>query len=148
MGVIYGLLNVLHFLKHVLILTFLWIKPHKFVYVRYTTRPQGKAVYAILTFWPENNQIILGSPVTTTKTRITMLGLQTTLKWSLYMNKFLVIELPTLPINKMPSQWAWALKMENLKNLWKSQFFFYILWCELDLFKMFWKLWYHISRFF
>nr|XP_022316391.1 alpha-L-fucosidase-like [Crassostrea virginica] len=85
--------------------------------VWYTTRPQEKAVYAILTFWPENNQIILGSPVTTAKTRITMLGLQTTLKWSLYMNKFLVIELPTLPINKMPSQWAWALKMENLKNL-------------------------------
>lgn len=84
--------------------------------VWYTIRPQEKAVYAILTFWPENNQIILGAPVTTTKTRISMIGVETPLKWSLYRNKILIIELPILPVNKMPCQWAWVIKMENLKN--------------------------------
>eukprot|EP00105_Crassostrea_gigas_P005877 XP_011419622.1 PREDICTED: alpha-L-fucosidase [Crassostrea gigas] len=86
--------------------------------VWYTTKKQGNstAVYGIVTFWPQDNKILLGVPVTTATTRVTMLGVKEPLKWSVFKNVAMQIEFPVLSYNQMPCKWAWVIKMENLKN--------------------------------
>jgi alpha-L-fucosidase len=85
---------------------------------RYTTKKQenGTAVYGIVTNWPEDNRLLLGLPVPTATTQVTMLGVNKPLKWSMYKGVIMMVEMPNLSTNTMPCKWAWVIKMENLKN--------------------------------
>jgi alpha-L-fucosidase len=88
------------------------------IFNRYTTKKQGSGtvVYGIVTSWPEDNVLVLGLPVPTATTRVTMVGVRDPLKWSMIKDVAMVVEMPYLRPNEMPCQWAWVIKMENLKN--------------------------------
>ena len=73
-------------------------------------------VYAIMLFWPENNTLVLGAPTATATTKVTWLGYNDgeQMKTSHNINGGIRILIPYLPFNKMPCQWAWVFKLENL----------------------------------
>ncbi|KAL3877702.1 hypothetical protein ACJMK2_035368 [Sinanodonta woodiana] len=87
--------------------------------VWYTSKKQesGLSVYAIIQNWPTGQTLTFGAPITTSKTTVSLLG---------YPNKFnwvpaspsggIVIEMPYIPISRMPCQWAWVFKLQNLAN--------------------------------
>jgi alpha-L-fucosidase len=84
--------------------------------------PAGSVVvYAILLDWP-GDTLTLGAPVATPSTKVTMLGykgLDATFEWTTTgVNNVnaMVIKIPPIPINKLPSLWAWVLKLESLSN--------------------------------
>jgi len=92
--------------------------------VWYTARKNAKStngydVYAIVLFWPEDNILNLGSPLTTPSTSVTLLGLKNPLHQPKLVggttNGMRVI-FPQVNVNQLPCQWAWVLKMTNLKN--------------------------------
>lgn len=70
------------------------------------------SVYAIVLKWA-GNQILLGAPKATSSTKVTMLGYPSMLKY-VQKSQGLVIQIPSIPPNKMPCQWAWVLKLENI----------------------------------
>ena len=72
-----------------------------------------RQVYAILPKFPEN-QVILKDIRTSSKTKITLLGYDKTLKWKQNGNN-IVIEIPTIPYSKVPCQYAWTLKLEYVE---------------------------------
>ena len=74
---------------------------------------KNNAVYAILPKFPEN-QVILKDIRTSSKTKITLLGYDKTLKWKQNGNN-IVIEIPTIPYSKVPCQYAWTLKLEYVE---------------------------------
>jgi len=78
----------------------------------------GYSVYAFVLDWPEDNTLKLGSPETTDKTTVSMLGYTGgPFKWSGYSNTAgLVVKFPFIPPNKLPSYHAWVLKIDNLAN--------------------------------
>ena len=51
---------------------------------------------------------------TSSKTKITLLGYDKTLKWKQNGNN-IVIEIPTIPYSKVPCQYAWTLKLEYVE---------------------------------
>jgi len=74
--------------------------------------------YAIVLSWPDNNTLILGAPVTTPQTRVTMLGYagsDSEFMWSVNGGN-MTIKFPYIPVNKLPSVEAWVLKIEHLGN--------------------------------
>lgn len=80
---------------------------------RYTSK--GLAVYAIFLHWPENGVLNLESPITTSTTKIMMLGIQGDLKWSTDPDKGLLISLPQLPPSAVPAEFAWTIKLTGVK---------------------------------
>lgn len=80
--------------------------------VWYTSRET--AVYAIFLHWPENGILGLLSPVTTTTTQITMLGIQKDLKWSTDPEEGLLIYLPQLPLFTLPVEFGWTIKLTGV----------------------------------
>jgi len=76
-------------------------------------------VYAIVLDWPEGNTLVLGAPVATAGTKVTMLGYTGTSTFSLATPEddsigAMTINIPAIPINKLPSVWAWVLKLEHV----------------------------------
>uniref|UniRef100_A0A2K5DRE8 Alpha-L-fucosidase n=1 Tax=Aotus nancymaae TaxID=37293 RepID=A0A2K5DRE8_AOTNA len=88
-----------------------WEKNATFVW--YTSK--GSAVYAIFKYWPENGLLNLVSPITTSTTKIMMLGIQGDLKWSTDPDKGLLISLPQLPPSAVPVEFAWTIKLAGVK---------------------------------
>ena len=81
---------------------------------RYTA--QGKLVYAFFTQWPDNDQLELSGVLPTDKTRISLVGYSAaTMKWSKREGGGMVVSIPQLTPAKLPCEWAWALKMENVE---------------------------------
>ena len=77
---------------------------------RYTSKSQD--VYAIVLEWPTTGILELDAPVShPDKTEITMLGLDMNIKWRSKGEKGMVIEMPVVSVNEIPSQWAWVLKV-------------------------------------
>lgn len=74
----------------------------------------GLAVYAIMLDWPESNMLTLGLPKPTFGTTVTMLGYYGELAFSQNVKGQMVIALPIIPFNKLPCDYAWVLKMEQL----------------------------------
>lgn len=70
-------------------------------------------VYAIVLKWPKNNILYLGAPVTTSDTRVTMLGYKGK-EFSWKGGEGINITFPAISYNELPCQWSWVLKMENL----------------------------------
>ncbi|XP_041623836.1 tissue alpha-L-fucosidase [Vulpes lagopus] len=81
--------------------------------VWYTSR--GMTVYAIFLHWPENGVLSLKSPITTSTTQITMLGIQKDLKWSTEPEEGLLIYLPQLPLFTLPVEFGWTIKLTGVE---------------------------------
>ena len=81
------------------------------------TSESGQSVYAFMLKWPEDNKLVLGAPVTANNTKIQLLGVEESLKYTMSGN-VVEITLPFVPPSKMPSDVAWMLKFDNLKNSW------------------------------
>jgi alpha-L-fucosidase len=75
------------------------------------------AVYAIFLRWPDDNTLALGAPDPTFQTRATMLGFgQLPWTFSTTPGVGMFVNLPTVPFTKLPSTWAWTIKLEYLFN--------------------------------
>lgn len=49
-------------------------------------------------------------------TKVSMLGLNVNIEWKLgAAGKGMVIQMPQVPISRLPSDWAWVLKLTNVK---------------------------------
>ena len=82
--------------------------------VRYTSKPD--TVYAILLEWPLTDELTLGVPISTSGTQVTMLGYEGEFNWKPATDKGgMIVTFPSIPVSKLPCQWAWALKLENVK---------------------------------
>jgi alpha-L-fucosidase len=72
-------------------------------------------VYAIMLDWPNSGQLVLGLPQPTSSTNVSMLGYGP-VDYSKNTEGRMVITMPIIPFNKMPCDYAWVFKMENLAN--------------------------------
>lgn len=82
--------------------------------VWYTSKPS--AVYAIVLEWPSTEQLTLGAPISTEETQVTMLGYEGKIVWKPASVKGgLIVMMPGVPVNRLPSQWAWVLKLQNVE---------------------------------
>ena len=83
-------------------------------FLRYTSK--ADAVYTIVVEWPSRDELTLGAPISTGDTQVTMLGYQGKFDWKPASDKGgMIVTMPGIPVNKLPSQWAWTLKLENVK---------------------------------
>ncbi|MEQ2230063.1 Plasma alpha-L-fucosidase [Ilyodon furcidens] len=79
--------------------------------VWYTSKPQEKAIFAILLEWPDDGSVILNEPVVTKgQTQVELLG-HGALQWEPAKPRGLRVLLPQLSFKQMPCQWAWTLKL-------------------------------------
>lgn len=77
---------------------------------------KNETVYAIVLEWPSTDHLNLGAPNSTEDTQVTMLGYDGKFLWEPASAKGgMVIDFPPIAINKIPSEWAWVLKLENIK---------------------------------
>jgi len=87
---------------------------------RYTSKKgsSGIAVYAFVLKWPSSNELSLGAPQTgnPASTTVRMLGYNRNLVWKPGSQGGISISFADIPYNKLPSQWAWCIKMTGLKN--------------------------------
>ena len=84
--------------------------------IRYTAKnvsANKTDVYALLPTWPKTDALVLADPMPTTKTVVTLLGYPEPLEWSVGpQGDGIWITMP----QKMTGKWAWALKLEGLRN--------------------------------
>jgi hypothetical protein len=74
-------------------------------------------VYASLLVWPKNTtEIILGAPVTSQSTTVTLLGSNVgALKWqSGGASGGIIIDVSNIEIYSLASDWAWVFKLQNI----------------------------------
>ncbi|CAH1802901.1 unnamed protein product [Owenia fusiformis] len=86
--------------------------------VWYTSKPdQGGTinVYAIVLNWPKTNTLILGAPLSTSSTKVSLLGYAGYFSY-VPLSQGIRIDIPSIPFNQMPCQWAWVFKIKYLKN--------------------------------
>ena len=79
---------------------------------RYTTK--GSAVFALMTEWPENDEVTLHAPIPAANTDVSMLGYSGKIPW------YGKVGQPGLKfdihgVRKPPCQWAWAFRLENVQ---------------------------------
>ncbi|KAH9382707.1 hypothetical protein HPB48_023263 [Haemaphysalis longicornis] len=80
--------------------------------VFYTAK--GNTVYAFVLEWPESNVLYLESLRVPSEGQVTVLGRpEEKLRWHTNTIKGTLIFLPTLMPHKLPSPWAWVLKVEG-----------------------------------
>ncbi|XP_046357814.2 alpha-L-fucosidase-like [Haliotis rufescens] len=86
--------------------------------VWYTSKKDGDQnnVYAIILDWPEGDTLTLGAPVTTVATTVSLMGYQGNFNWKKGNTGGIVIEIPPIPVNKIPCMWAWSFKLTGLSN--------------------------------
>ncbi|EDO47582.1 predicted protein [Nematostella vectensis] len=73
-----------------------------------------EAVYAIALDWPSSGHLLLGQPITAKDTVVTMLGLSGNFAWTPGNKRGIVIDIPGIPVNKLPTEWAWVFKLVNV----------------------------------
>jgi alpha-L-fucosidase len=86
--------------------------------VWYTSKMEGSilSVFAIVLDWPITNQLLLGAPIATNQTQITMLGLTASLQWKQApAGQGIVVTMPTVNPAQLPCQWAWVIKMQTVQ---------------------------------
>jgi len=82
-------------------------------YVWYTSK--DASVYAISLAWPKDNMLTLGAATATPQTTVSMLGYKGALKWmSLGPSGGIIVSIPSIPVDQLPSEWAWVFKLDNL----------------------------------
>ncbi|XP_071081997.1 alpha-L-fucosidase-like [Haliotis cracherodii] len=84
----------------------------------YTSKvtPSGRNVYAIILDWPKGDTLSLGRPLTTVATTVSMLGYPGNFNWKERSTGGMDIEIPAIPINKMPCKYAWAFQLTGIGN--------------------------------
>ena len=82
--------------------------------VWYTSK--GSAVYDIFLHWPEDGILSLKSPITTSTTELTKLGIENDLKWSTNPDKGLLMYLSQLPPSALPTEFAWTVKLTGVQQ--------------------------------
>jgi alpha-L-fucosidase len=82
---------------------------------RYTSKDD--VVYAIVLQWPRGKTLELMAPVADPDhTKVAMLGLNMDIEWKRgTRRKGMVIQMPQVPVTKLPSDWAWVLKLANVE---------------------------------
>ena len=88
---------------------------------RYTQRKSvtsatGYSVYAFFLNWPDNNIVELGAPVVSANTKVQLLGYNGPDLSYMNVGKSLEVSIPYIPPSKMPCDYGWVLKFDNLKN--------------------------------
>lgn len=74
-------------------------------------------VYAIMLTWPDDSVLVLGAPIPSQSTQVTMLGYEGTVNWIAGPGgQGMNITLQNIPWNKLPSPWAWMFKLTNIAN--------------------------------
>jgi len=73
-------------------------------------------VYVFLLNWPDSNKLKLGSPKMTERTTVSMLGYTSPLSYGPLQPSGLEIDLSSIQWTKLPSLWAWVLKLEYLET--------------------------------
>lgn len=85
---------------------------------RYTSQKRSDGstdVYAILLDWPETDVLFLGAASPSDQTTVSLLGYKgEQLKYG-KSGTGMKIQIPAIPFNKMPCEWAWVLKITNLQ---------------------------------
>ena len=87
--------------------------------VWYTSKETGKGlvVYAILLEWPVTETLTLGAPIGTRLTQVELLGyLGKGFSWQPGKSGGVIVQVPSIPLGKMPCKWAWVLKISKLAN--------------------------------
>ena len=74
------------------------------------------SVYAITLKWPKGPQFQLGAPQPSPQTKVTLLGYPQPITWSWAQLAGLQINVPVIPFDEMPCQWAWVFRLDNLAN--------------------------------
>ena len=67
--------------------------------------------------WPSGGNLLLGAPVGTAQTSVSMLGYNGTLTWKAQPHKGLTVSLSGIGFTQMPSMFAWTLKLDRLDNI-------------------------------
>ena len=67
--------------------------------------------------WPNDNSLELMAPVAvTSESKVAMLGLDVDIQWKQgAQGEGMVIQMPQVPVSQLPSDWAWVLKLTNVK---------------------------------
>ena len=84
---------------------------------RYTASKDGQSVYACLLVWPNNaSEIILGAPVTSASTTVSLLGSTGgPLSWrSGGASGGIIIDVSSVKIYSLASDWTWVFKLQNI----------------------------------
>jgi len=82
--------------------------------VWYTSRAGN--VYAIVLSWPSDNTLLLAAPTSSPATAVTMLGVPKPFTWRAHSNQGIYVQFPNIPVNKLPSNVVWVLKLTNIVN--------------------------------
>ena len=104
------------------------------VHYRYTAKNESGStvVYAIVLDWPEPGGFKLGAPIATKNTAVRLLGYPTHIGWKnppKIGEPGIYLEIPAIPFNRMPCDYAWVFKMYNLKNGHEGYWDIYWFWC-------------------
>ena len=78
---------------------------------------EGQVVYGILLNWPKDGKLSVGSPISGTETKVTLLGYEggpLVFKINQQKNTGMTIALPHL--SNLYLKWAWVLKFVHLEN--------------------------------
>jgi alpha-L-fucosidase len=86
------------------------IKEHPLIEAFFTKKPN--VLYVILPNWPRE-KFILKDFITSADIKVTMLGLKVNLNWKKESNN-LIIDIPKLDPDKLPCNYAYTLKLENI----------------------------------
>ena len=90
------------------------------IFPRYTKKKDAENgatnVYAFVFKYPDQGSLILGSPIATSSTKITMLGYAEPFKYTSNKQHGITIHVPPIHWTKLPTTWAWVFKMTNLQN--------------------------------
>ena len=84
---------------------------------RYTSSKDNQYVYASLLVWPKNStEVTLGAPVSSSSTRVTLLGSDgSPLMWkSGGASSGIIIDVSSVKIYALASDWTWVFKLENV----------------------------------
>jgi len=85
--------------------------------LRYTSKKSasGTSVYAISLAWPKDNMLTLAAATATKQTSVSLLGYTGNLNWtSLSPSGGIIVSIPSISVDQLPSEWAWVFKLDNL----------------------------------
>ena len=84
---------------------------------RYTkSKEQPGVVYAIVLQWPSVPALRLAAPQPSHTTAVYMLGYPYSLSYATGGVIGMDIDMPVIPVNRMPCKWAWVLKLDGIVN--------------------------------
>ena len=90
---------------------------------RYTQSKDGQSVYASLLLWSNTTtEITLGAPVTSGSTTVNLLGYSGgSLTWKPAGASGIIIDVTSVKLNSLASDWTWVFKLENISPVTSSR---------------------------